>query len=78
MLSISSSSCLEANVNGVIDLLIEHDDHIDIVDFKLSHVDDEAYDKQLNTYKNYITKLTNKKINTYVTGILSGDIRKIN
>lgn len=68
----------EANVNGVIDLLIEHDDHIDIVDFKLSHVDDEAYDKQLNTYKNYISKLTDKKINTYVTGILSGDIRKIN
>lgn len=67
----------EENVNGVIDLLVEHVNHIDIIDFKLSHVDDLAYEKQLGTYKKYIAKLTNKKINTYVTGILSGDIKKI-
>ena len=68
----------EENVSGVIDLLVEHADHIDIIDFKLSHVDDEAYEKQLGTYKKYVSKLTDKKIDTYVTGILSGDIKKIN
>ena len=67
----------EDNVSGVIDLLVEHQDHIDIIDFKLSHVDDEAYEKQLKTYKKYISKLSDKKIDTYVTGILSGDIKKI-
>ena len=65
------------NVHGVIDLLVEHSDHIDIIDFKLSHVDDVAYEKQLGTYQKYISKITNKKINTYVTGILSGDIKQI-
>lgn len=67
----------EENVHGVIDLLVEHSDHIDIIDFKLSHVDDIAYEKQLGIYKTYISKITNKKINTFVTGILSGDIKKI-
>ena len=33
------------NVSGVIDLLLVYEDHIDIVDFKLSHVDDEAYER---------------------------------
>ena len=67
----------DENVHGVIDLLVEHADHIDIIDFKLSHVNDEAYEKQLGAYQRYISKLTSKKINTYVTGILSGDIKKI-
>ena len=67
----------EENVHGVIDLLVEYSDHIDIIDFKLSHVDDAMYEKQVRTYKNYISKLTSKKINTYVTGILSGDIKKV-
>ena len=67
----------EENVHGVIDLLVEHSDHIDIIDFKLSHVDDLAYEKQLGAYQRYISKLTSKIINTYVTGILSGDIKKI-
>ena len=65
------------NVHGVIDLMIEKEDSIDIIDFKLSHVDDASYDKQVRTYKNYISQLTDKKINTYVTGILSNDIRKV-
>ena len=67
----------EENVHGVIDLLVEHLDHIDIVDFKLSHVDDIQYEKQLNTYKRYISKITKKPIRMYVTGILSGDIKEV-
>lgn len=68
----------ESNVHGIIDLLVEHSDHIDIIDFKLSHIDDDAYEKQLGVYKQYVSKLTNKKINTFVTGILSGEIKQIN
>ena len=39
--------------HGVIDLLIEHPSHIDIVDYKLSDVTDENYLLQLNGYKDY-------------------------
>jgi len=68
----------EENIHGVIDLLVEHSDHIDIVDFKLSHVDDEQYEKQLNTYKRYVSKITKKPIKMYLTGILSGEIKEVN
>ena len=67
----------EENVHGVIDLLVEHSDHIDIVDFKLSHVDDKQYEKQLNTYKRYISKISKKPIKMYLTGILSGEIKEV-
>lgn len=67
----------EENVHGVIDLLVEHLDHIDIIDFKLSHVDDIQYEKQLNTYKRYISKISKKPIRMFVTGILSGDIKEV-
>ena len=50
--------------HGIIDLILEHADHIDIIDYKLNQVVDDAYKKQLEGYKNYISTLTNKKINT--------------
>lgn len=65
------------NVSGVIDLLLIYKDHIDIVDFKLSHIDDEAYEKQLTKYRNYISQLSKLPIHTYVTGIMSGKVKKI-
>lgn len=65
------------NVTGVIDLLLVYNDHIDIVDFKLSNVDDEKYERQLGVYKDYISQLSNLKINTYVLGILSNKIKQI-
>lgn len=64
---------------GVIDLMIVYDDHIDIIDFKLSHIDDLAYDRQVSLYKDYISKIANgREINTYIFGIFSGLTRKVN
>jgi len=65
------------HVHGVIDLLVIYDDHIDIIDFKLSHVDDDAYEKQLSIYQRYIAQISNLPIHTYVTGIMSGKIKQI-
>lgn len=65
------------NVSGVIDLLMVYNDHIDIVDFKLSHVEDSEYEKQLGIYEKYISQLSKLPIHTYVTGITSGRIKKI-
>lgn len=66
------------DIHGVIDLLMVYDDHIDIVDFKLSHVDDAAYKKQVSVYKDYISQISNgRDINLYILGILSGDMKKV-
>ena len=56
--------------HGIIDLMIEHDDYIDLVDFKLKNTTDEKYIKQLNGYKNYINSISDKKVNLYLYSII--------
>ena len=62
---------------GIIDLMLEYQDHIDIIDYKLKHIDDKAYTNQLNGYKNYIHNLTNKPVNTYLYSILDKKLFKL-
>ena len=63
--------------HGIIDLILEQNDHIDIIDYKLKNVIDEAYKSQLIGYKNYISKLTGKKINTYLYSIIDNQFTKL-
>ena len=64
-------------INGVIDLLIEYDDHIDIIDYKLSNIDDEAYIKQLKEYKEYISSIKDKRVDIYLYSINNNMLVKI-
>lgn len=63
---------------GIIDLMIEHNDHIDIIDYKLKNTIDNAYKSQLKGYKEYIEKLTNKPVFTYLYSLLDTKITIIN
>ena len=56
--------------HGIIDLMIEYPDYIDIIDYKLKNISDENYIKQLNGYKEYIEGRTNKKVNLYLYSII--------
>ena len=56
--------------HGVIDLMIEYSDHIDIIDYKLKNIDDENYINQLNGYKDYISSINDKKVNLYLYSLL--------
>lgn len=56
-------------INGIIDLLVEYPDHIDIIDYKLSNIEDENYNKQLREYKEYISSIKDKPINLYLYSI---------
>ena len=56
--------------HGIIDLMLEYSDHIDIIDYKLKNISDDNYTQQLNGYKNYIKTLTNKKINIYLYSLI--------
>ena len=57
-------------LHGVIDLMIEYLDHIDIVDYKLKNISDIEYKKQLEGYRDYIKSITNKKVNIYLYSII--------
>lgn len=64
--------------HGIIDLMLEYKDHIDIIDYKLKNIEDNAYQEQLNGYKNYIEKTLNKKTNIYLYSIMDNIIKKMN
>ena len=63
--------------HGIIDLILEYDDSISIIDYKLKNVDDENYVKQLNSYKDYLSTKSNKKIDIYLFSIIDGTLNKI-
>lgn len=62
---------------GIIDLMLIYDEYIDIIDYKLKNINDNAYNKQLIGYKNYIENKTNKKTNIYLYSILDKELIKI-
>ena len=64
--------------HGIIDLLIEDENECIIIDYKLKNIDDSLYDRQLNGYKKYIERLTNKNCKCYLYSILDEKYREIN
>ena len=64
--------------HGIIDLMLEYDDYIKIIDYKLKNISDEAYLNQLNGYKNYIEKVFNKDVSIYLYSIINNTLEKIN
>ncbi|MFA6752713.1 MAG: hypothetical protein WCR93_00365 [Bacilli bacterium] len=49
-----------------------------ILSIKLKNINDDAYKQQLEGYKNYIEKKTNKKTNIYLYSILDKELVQIN
>jgi len=63
--------------HGIIDLLIEYEDYIDIIDYKLKNINDIEYLNQLKGYKEYIENLTNKKTNIYLYSIINDTLKEL-
>lgn len=63
--------------HGVIDLFAEYEDHIDIIDYKLSSIDNEAYRKQLDIYKRFISSRTSKPVYCYLLSILKEELLQV-
>ena len=57
--------------------MLEYEDTINIIDYKLKNIVDENYLKQLNGYKNYIEKISKKKVNIYLYSILEDKLQVI-
>lgn len=63
--------------HGIIDLMLEYNDYINIIDYKLKNVNDEKYYVQLKGYKDYIEKISNKKVNIYLYSIMDDVVKKL-
>lgn len=64
--------------HGFIDLLVEYDDHFDIIDYKLSNVNSKEYKLQLNGYKDYIENKFSKPCNIYLYSINQDIFKNLN
>ena len=64
--------------HGFIDLMLEYENYIDIIDYKMKNITDENYLKQLNGYKKYIEIISKKSVNTYLYSILDNKLEKLN
>ena len=67
----------DSTYHGIIDLMLVYEDHIDIIDYKLSNIEDPAYIKQLSGYKDYISNKTDKKVYTYLYSIEKNEFKEI-
>lgn len=63
--------------HGIIDLMLVYETHIDIIDYKLNDITDDAYINQLKGYKEYIETISNKPVHTYLFSILEQKIKEI-
>ena len=63
--------------HGFIDLLVEYDDHFDIIDYKTSSIDSPEYKEQLSGYKDYIESQYNKPCNIYLYSIKKDIFKKL-
>jgi ATP-dependent helicase/nuclease subunit A len=63
--------------HGIIDLMLVYDNEVNIIDYKLKNIDDDNYIKQLNGYREYISKKLNKETNCYLYSIIDGNLLEI-
>lgn len=63
--------------HGIIDLMLEYDNEIKIIDYKLKNIDDEGYIKQLSVYYDYISSISDKKVKLYLYSIMDNKIKEI-
>ena len=63
--------------HGIIDLMIEYDNYIKIIDYKLKNIDDQNYEKQLLGYKEYIKNKTGKEVYLYLYSIMDSKYKEI-
>ena len=62
--------------HGIIDLLLEYENEVIIVDYKLKNIDDNAYNDQLKGYKTYIQNKLSKNVTVYLYSIIDSNLVK--
>ena len=69
---------LDGNKEGSVDLLLLSEEKAIIIDYKLKHIDDADYDKQLNIYRSQIQhRFPEKEVECYLYAITTSEIKKV-
>jgi len=57
---------------GIIDLFLLYEDHVDLIDFKASDIEDLAYASQLRFYAEFLEKSFKRPVSAYLVSISKG------
>lgn len=68
---------MHEGIHGIIDLLVENDDEVLIIDYKLKNINKTEYIKQLEIYKNYVLTITSKPVKTYLYSIIDNEVLEV-
>ena len=63
--------------HGIIDLLVEYEDHVEILDYKLFNINSLDYNRQLEAYRRYVKSISQKKLKTYLISLLKLEVLEI-
>ena len=63
--------------HGIIDLLVETNDKLIVVDYKLNEINKDYYLDQVRGYMNYLRTISDKKIEGYLYSILDGSYKEV-
>ncbi len=62
---------------GIIDLLIETDNELIVLDYKLDDVHKKEYEEQINTYVEYVKTKTTKNVSGYLYSLVKKELKKV-
>lgn len=65
------------HVHGLIDLMLEYEDHIDIIDYKMKQTDDVLYQEQLAVYCRYIREKRKKPVRLYLYSMVNDEMKEV-
>ena len=63
--------------HGIMDLVLEFEDSIKIIDYKLKNIIDPEYKNQLMGYKKYLESINDKKVDIYLYSIINDELEQM-
>lgn len=63
--------------HGIIDLILEYDNYLVVIDYKTKNIDDEAYLKQVEGYKEYLEIKTKKHVYAYLYSLIDEKYKQV-
>ncbi len=67
----------EREIVGIIDLLVEKENELIIIDYKLDNIHKEEYNNQIQTYANYLKQKSNKKVTGFLYSLVRNELKEV-
>lgn len=67
----------DQEIVGIIDLLVEKEDELIIIDYKLDDIHKPEYEKQIQTYAGYLSQKSSKQVSGYLYSLVRNELKEV-